>query len=117
MCSITVGSSRALLVLWFLPACNPVLRAQSSDTLGTGTLMVDQEFSVTSRDSVFVLSHRFILPGSERVALDSLRLAPGSGYRLDRSLGHLVLGDSLRAALHAGPAPMRHLRIRYRVLP
>jgi hypothetical protein len=74
-------------------------------------------FQIHAADSLVQLPHEFLLGGSEFVALDSVRLAPGADYLLDARHGILRFTPALRAALRSDTARVRRLSGTYRALP
>src|SRR5262245_9236608 len=64
--------------------------AQRPDTLQTDAYHTAR-FEITSRDSVIVLPHQFIVNGSESVKLDSITLERNTAYTLQSRLGTIIL--------------------------
>ena len=85
-----------IVVILCVAGCMQYSAAQSPDSLHSDAYHVAR-FTVSSRDTALVLPHEFILPGSETVLLDSLRLTREIGYSLKPRFG--------RVTIHAGVLP------------
>src|SRR5258708_21752253 len=76
-----------------------------------------ETFSLSSRDSVVLLKHEFVLPGSESVFLDSLRLRSKLEYTLNFRSAKLTLHrEQLRSSLR-DTGSHQTLSVEYRALP
>src|SRR5258706_7361384 len=77
-----------------LLVCSVVLfgssASQNFDPLRQGSFY-SARFPLTLNDSTIVLPHQFIIRGSERVFLDSVRLSPGTAYSLQARSGAITL--------------------------
>src|ERR1051326_7104091 len=74
-------------------------------------------FMLAPRDSVVLLSHEFVVSGSERVFLDSLRLRNRLDYTLESRPGRLTLHRGRIRSGTADTLSRQTLLVRYRALP
>src|SRR2546425_11633640 len=66
------------------------LRAQGPSRVEAGNFILES-FKLAPGDSAVSLGHRFIIPGTETVLLDSVRLRSGVDYSLDAHSGLLTV--------------------------
>src|SRR5437879_6190577 len=85
------------------------LRAQAPPPLEAGNF-IGETFKLAPGDSALSLRHRFVIPGSETVLLDSVRLRSGVDYSFDAHTGLLIVHRS------GTPRPVI-VSVRYQALP
>ena len=90
--------------------------AQQTDTARSGAFHT-AVFSISSRDSVIILPHQFIIGGTETVLLDSTRLQREKDYSLQSRTGAIILHQKIRAYLFGDSTIKHQLTIRYQSLP
>lgn len=109
--------SRALQLIIFFPVvfASLSLHAQESGRSWYDPLLSIYSAEIRSRDSLITLPYRYVVPGSEIIYLDSLRLHPDSEYRLDARRGTVTLFRS--HVISSDTAFTHRVRIFYRRFP
>ncbi|HYQ87542.1 MAG TPA: hypothetical protein VES59_09895 [Bacteroidota bacterium] len=85
------------------------LRAQGPSPVEAGNFIIET-FKLAPGDSAVSLRHRFIIPGTETVLLDTVRLRSGVDYSLDARTGLLTVHRT------GTPRPLI-VSVRYQALP
>jgi hypothetical protein len=110
---MTSGAATYLALLTFLLLCT----VDAQTHRATGDPSHQLSFILSSRDSILLLPHRFIVVGSEAVMRDSLApLVRGRDYRLESAKGRLILTPSFLQTLKDDSTHLT-LSVSYRYLP
>ncbi len=114
MRSVSPRKPPAALLAASLLVLSPALRGQTHSAAPPAAALHD-EFRITARDSVVSLTHEFVIPASEVLLLDSVRLRSPADYTIDYRSGTVRLHRPFRAA---GPkADTSTLSASYQALP
>src|SRR5437879_13161423 len=76
------------------------LRAQAPSPVEAGNF-IGETFKLAPGDSALPLRHRFVIPGSETVLIDTVRLRSGVSYSLDAHSGLLTSCRTCIQRLHS----------------
>ncbi len=110
---MTSGAVSYLAVLTLLLSCT--IHAQPSRATDDPSHRLS--LTITSRDSILSLPHRFIVVGSETVMRDSITpLVRGRDYRLESAKGQFILTSNFLQTLKADSSHIT-LSVFYRYLP
>ena len=72
------------------------------------------EFEISKGDSIVNLPHRFIIPQSEILKIDTLVLLPGIHYQINYNLGKVYLHNSVISKIDSSRFKFKAV---YRTLP